>query len=240
MSQIEKYISKILNFLGLKTIHKNNDRYNQNYILDIFKLYGYHNSIEIHACVDNEFRPIPWYTYPSIEYLKQINFSDKRIFEFGSGNSSLFWAERAKEVISVENDKAWFDSIQNNNKNNLKTLLKTTEKEYYNCILQENGLFDVIIIDGRYRDNCAKNAVKKLTTDGLIILDNSDRVGEFKEYSSALEYLKEADLIQVDFLGFGPLNNYTWATSFFFQRSFNFNSIKVVQPSKSIGSISEI
>jgi hypothetical protein len=27
--------------------------------------------------------PVPWYTYPAIDYLRQLDFSDKTVFEYG-------------------------------------------------------------------------------------------------------------------------------------------------------------
>jgi hypothetical protein len=32
-------------------------------------------------------------------------------------------------------------------------------------------------------------------------------------------------MIQVDFFGFGPINDYTWTTSIFFSRDFDFKPI---------------
>ena len=39
-------------------------------------------SIDDKVCVDKDGNPIPWYTYPAIEYLSQFDYSDKKIFEF--------------------------------------------------------------------------------------------------------------------------------------------------------------
>ena len=59
-------------------------------------------SIDEKVCLDKNDNPIPWYTYPAIEYLSQFDYTDKQIFEFGCGFSSLFWAKRAEKVISIE------------------------------------------------------------------------------------------------------------------------------------------
>ena len=47
------------------------------------------NSIYTHLLVNENNEPIPWFTYPSIQYLDQLDLSEKTIFEWGSGNSSL-------------------------------------------------------------------------------------------------------------------------------------------------------
>jgi len=76
--------------------------------------FGQWQSIKKNISINKNNNPIPWYTYPAFEYLTQIDFSHKSVFEWGAGNSSLFWAQRAKEVISVESDKDWFNIINNN------------------------------------------------------------------------------------------------------------------------------
>ena len=74
-------------------------------------VFGQWRSIREKMPIDGQGKPIPWYTYPAIEYLKQLNLIDKNVFEWGSGNSSLFWAGRAKSVVSIESDKNWFNEV---------------------------------------------------------------------------------------------------------------------------------
>ena len=70
--------------------------------------FGIERSIDEKVCEDRDGNPIPWYTYPAIEYLAQFDYSDKKIFEYGCGNSSLFWAARAESVTSIEDNPEWF------------------------------------------------------------------------------------------------------------------------------------
>lgn len=58
-------------------------------------------------------KPIPWMTYPAIEFFRRSELFGKkpRVFEFGSGSSTLFWAERAAHVYSVEDDERFWNSI---------------------------------------------------------------------------------------------------------------------------------
>lgn len=189
------------------------------------------------TCVDLNGNPIPWYTYPAIEYIKQLDFSDKTIFEFGSGNSSLFWASICKNIISVDEDEKWYKSRLMLKKDNMDILYKT-EEDYFMSILSYEDKFDVIIVDGKDRDKCCESALKKIKSNGLIILDNTDWASSNNEISNAIKILKDANLIQVDFCGFGPINNYTWATSFFFTRDFDFKSKNhSLQPINIIGGI---
>src|SRR5437870_895308 len=70
--------------------------------------YGYLRSVAADTPLDADSEPRPWYTYPAIEYLKQIDFRRKAIFEYGCGHSTLFWATRAARVVSIEHNPAWY------------------------------------------------------------------------------------------------------------------------------------
>lgn len=50
---------------------------------------------------------LPWMTYDAIDFLKEITSVEKNVFEWGSGGSTIFFASRCKQVISVEHDKEW-------------------------------------------------------------------------------------------------------------------------------------
>ena len=95
----------------------------------------------------------------------------------------------------------------------------------------------MIIIDGKRRADCARVALDCLADDGMIILDDSDRINTSKEYIDAVNELKKGNLIQVDFYGFCPMNNYTKTTSLFLSRNFDFKSLYVVQPINGLGNL---
>jgi precorrin-6B methylase 2 len=193
--------------------------------------FGQFHSMRKNESIDKQGEPIPWYTYPSIEYIKQLDFSKKSVFEFGSGNSTRFWAKRCKDIVAVEDDQNWFEKIKKLLPSNANYLFCATEEEYSKSISTFEHDFDVIIIDGNYRYECAIEALKKLKEDGFIILDNSD----WKEKTS--ELLRNADLIEVDMAGFGPLNGYTWTTSFYFKRGVKLSPKEAQMPLHSIGSL---
>lgn len=54
-----------------------------------------------------------WITFAAIDYLNRIITPNSRIFEWGMGGSTAFFAKRAAEVVSVEHDSAWFQLVQN-------------------------------------------------------------------------------------------------------------------------------
>src|SRR5690554_1369486 len=55
---------------------------------------------------------LPWMTYDAIEFLDKICNSGIRVFEWGSGGSTLFFASRCKDVVSVEHDTFWIKSLR--------------------------------------------------------------------------------------------------------------------------------
>lgn len=49
----------------------------------------------------------PWYTYPAISFLKDILDSEHKVFEYGSGYSTLFFKNKVAELYTVEHDSEW-------------------------------------------------------------------------------------------------------------------------------------
>ncbi len=202
------------------------------------KEFAIDKTIDEKICVDKDGNPIPWYTYPAIEYLSQLDFSNKDIFEFGCGNSTMFWVKRANSVTSIEDNLNWFSKWQEEFKHDKLDIRWRDEGEgYFNAIFEDNKKYDVIVVDGKRRADCARCALKSLKDGGMIILDDSDRINTSKEYVDAVNELKKGDLIQIDFYGFCPMNNYTKTTSLFLSRSFNFKSLYTIQPINGLGNL---
>ncbi len=173
--------------------------------------YGQWRSIREGKAVDAFGQPVPWYTYPAIEYLRSFAFKECDVFEFGSGNSSLFWAHRSRSIISVEDNAEWFQFVNKRSESNQLVIHRSLEEDYVRCLSEQGKLFHIIVIDGKWRDRCVCEAVKYLEDGGMIVLDNSDRIVE-KESSN---FLREKGFLQIDFSGFGPINGYCWTTSIF-------------------------
>ena len=202
------------------------------------KDFAIERTIDEKVCEDRDGNPIPWYTYPAIEYLSQFDYHEKEVFEYGCGNSSLFWAERAKQVTSIEDNPQWFEKWKREFSHPHLDIRWRDEGEIYEkAIFEDHKKYDVIVVDGKRRAECAAAAVQSLAQGGMIILDDSDRINTSQEYVRAVDALHQADLIQVDFYGFCPMNNYTKATSLFLSRNFNFDSLYKVQPINGLGNL---
>ena len=195
--------------------------------------YGYLRSVAAEAPLDGQQAPLPWYTYPAVEYLKQIDFRGKAVFEYGCGHSTLFWAERAARVVSVEHNPSWYARMKPQLPPHCELRLETNPDAYADAIRASGTPFDVIVIDGlvtgRTRLKCARAAIPMLRPGGMIVLDNSDWLPE------SSRVLRESDLIEVDMTGFAPINDYTCTTSFYFDRSYRFTPLADRQPIAGVG-----
>jgi hypothetical protein len=222
---INKIIRRILPAPIFKSIN--------NYTI-LSKQFGQYDSMKKWSCIDANNQPIPWYTYPAIEYIKQLDFTDKNVFEFGSGNSTIFWANRCKSIIAVEDDRIWYEKIKLQLPPNVTYLFEGDQHNYINAIQSFQKSFDIIIVDGSHRHDCAIEAIKNLAPNGIVVLDNADW------HPKTATFLRENDLIEVDMTGFGPINDYTWTTSFFLRRSVQLKKAHNRQPMPGIGGIDQI
>lgn len=202
--------------------------------IDSFEFaHGHFRSFQEQLPVDMMGQPIPWYTYPAIEYLQQLDFSGFDAFEYGSGNSSLFWSKRCGTVTSVESDRNWYLKIKEKQYKNQQILFAQDKEDYVSQIF-DGRKYPLIIIDGIHRLFCSKAAVQCLAPGGLIILDNSDW------HPLTAEFLRNSGLIQIDFTGFGPINYYAWTTSIFLHRDFNLKAASGHQPQPGIASLIQV
>ncbi|MBE7175721.1 MAG: FkbM family methyltransferase [Mucilaginibacter polytrichastri] len=159
--------------------------------------------------------PIPWVTYSFIDFIRERIRKDHRIFEFGSGNSTLFYAKLAGKVVAVEHDRPWFDRINAGKAENAELLFVELEKDgaYCRTPLGREEKFDIIIVDGRDRVNCCIQAVNAISENGVIVLDDSER--DF--YRPAIDFLGEKGFRHLPFSGISPGLFYHKSTSIFYR-----------------------
>lgn len=145
---------------------------------------------------------IPWMNYPVVNLLKSRLKKDHLLFEYGSGYSTLFYAARVAHATSIEYDLEWFNHIQKQIPENVTLIYKDkdVDGDYCRSIGEQEPLFDVVIIDGRDRVNCLKQAIPKLSPGGVIIFDDSAR----DRYAQALEYAQSQGFRALDFEGLKP------------------------------------
>jgi len=142
----------------------------------------------------------PMYSVHGVEYLNSLDLTWARVFEFGSGGSTIWWSKRAKSVTSVETSFEWYTKLSKIIPENTQLHLKNNPA---NSIQEFEGQFDVIVIDGgfsRYQSAVSSLGIgfgnnSKLAKGGFIFLDDSTI------YHHTSKLLREHNLIQVDFHG---------------------------------------
>jgi hypothetical protein len=167
------------------------------------KRWGWFRSRREGESVDANGQAIPWYTYTFLDAFSDRIPSDIRVFEYGSGNSTNWWASRTKEVVAVEHHLGWYERVKGQMLPNVTLLHRELENGSYAKAIQEvKGQFDLVIVDGRNRVECAMSSLDRLSDRGVIIWDNSER----DRYALGIEELKSRGFRQLRFTGFIPID----------------------------------
>jgi hypothetical protein len=174
------------------------------------RTFGITNSISQNIPIDHLNNPTPWFTYSAIHFLNSMDLHKKRVFEYGSGFSTLYFRNRGADVTSVEDNHFWKDKIDGTSPGAAKTeILYKEGPDYVNAPLTFAHTFDLIVVDGSFREECVNVAIRALSNNGMIILDNSDG------YVNAAALLRKSGFLQIPFLGPGPMSAVLWETSLF-------------------------
>ena len=173
---------------------------------------GWVRSVGTGRPVDQSGNAIPWLTYPAIEFLQAIVKKDWRVFEWGAGNSTIWWSTHCASVTAIENNAAWVAELRPKLSPNARVLLHEDKDAYINAI-KEESVYDVIVVDGKHRNECAAVCAPHLADKGIIIYDNSDR----SEYDSSIGFLESIGFQRIDFWGLTPSYAYKNCTSIFFR-----------------------
>lgn len=125
---------------------------------------------------------MPWYTLPTLQWLKQQDTSKWIVFEYGAGYSTIWWRLNCQGVISIEHNPIWAkamnaESIQDpveyiNAIDFHTTPVGMLFNSNFQCEKSEYNLPDCIVIDGEHRKECLLVSVDKIPVGGYIIIDN--------------------------------------------------------------------
>lgn len=177
--------------------------------------WGWANSLGRPPTINHE--PVPWITYPAMVWLWGLLSGDERVLELGAGNSTLWFAARATQVISLEHSPDWYAHFAESLPPNVELLFVDGSstagyQEDLRLATKRFGPFDIILIDGGPdRVAATIESSSSLQDDGMIILDNSD----FSKYQPAVTFLNEVGFHRLDFFGPAPGSRYLLCTSVF-------------------------
>jgi hypothetical protein len=152
-----------------------------------------------------------------IDFLMSHIDSNTNVLEWGSGGSTIEIAKVCHSIHSIEHDFEWYEKVNfelrhfKNSRNNdiyFKVYYLSRDSEeapghdgtlenylyYVNYPVSIGQKFDVILIDGRARVECAKVAVKFLKPGGVIFIhDYAHPQPEYRryEYEVVEEFLEK-------------------------------------------------
>ena len=181
---------------------------------------GWTESANKRAPVDGHGEPIPWYTYGALVWLEHALSGGESVFEYGGGHSSLWYGKKTMRVVTVEHDREWAALIQDRSPSNVSLLYRFCDGSdvaapdgdaYVTAIDDFPEPWDVIAVDGMARNSCVSKAIERLAADGLVVLDNSDRLA----YRPAVKTLHQAGFTRLDFSGWAPGGTAMGCTSVF-------------------------
>lgn len=137
----------------------------------------------------------PWWTYTCAGIVDGWLTArpGARVFEWGSGASTVWLARRAAQVTAVEHDVDWAERVREMIPDNVtlrvvrpqapaepvitsgKPGFEGLDFSRYVAAIDDEARFDLIVIDGRAREACLGPALDHLADDGVIVFDNVDR-----------------------------------------------------------------
>lgn len=117
----------------------------------------------------------------------------------------------------MESDRKWFERIKDRMPRNVELLYVAEDSRETNVAEVERALhpqptasFDVIIIDGLYREEMIPVAIQYLSTEGAIVCDDSQGYSFYERF-------RGAGFWRVDFFGGQPCGVFAHATSIYFR-----------------------
>jgi hypothetical protein len=141
-------------------------------------------------------------------FLSNIKKTDK-VLEYGSGYSTKLISDLCEYVLSIEHQENWYNKLKQDLSNNAEIILKKPNtiyfegticgtyeqfKDYIEEPLNRNIIFDIVLIDGRARVECAKFIHNVCDENSIIFIhDYSSRSEDHHRYKEVLSYL---DLIE--------------------------------------------
>ena len=166
-----------------------------------------HSLTRVHDSLAIAELDVPWWTYRAIDVVDvwlAARPTPARVFEYGSGASTLWLARRSDEVHSVEHHAGFGRMMAERLADERNVHLEVVEpapspspvvasgKEdhagldfasYVDALDAVDGTFDLVVVDGRAREACLAKAVPRLRPGGIVVYDNSAR----RRYRAAIE-----------------------------------------------------
>ncbi len=128
---------------------------------------------------------IPWMSWKAIDFLRTSVKPGSRVFEWGGGGSTRFFADRGCEVTTVESSQRWKEEIEKAIPDGARVTIRHIPAEgggpaveQYIQSIHDGAPWDIVVVDGLEDENnsrvhCVREAVGQVVPGGLLILDDS-------------------------------------------------------------------
>ncbi|MBK7869105.1 MAG: FkbM family methyltransferase [Ignavibacteriales bacterium] len=185
--------------------------YHSGYLLETGWIRSYLNGFP----VDKAGNSLPWFTLSFISFLETRLDKSIKIFEYGAGNSTIYFSSRVNNLTSIESDSAWLKQLKTKLSQNciIESVSSTDPDAYSKRIFDFDQKFDVVIVDAIFRNESMINCIPALSERGVVILDDSER----EEYQSTINEMLKLGFKKIDFWGMAPGVTFNKCTSIFYK-----------------------
>lgn len=139
-------------------------------------------------------RELPWISYGALEVLDGYVRPHHDVFEFGGGGSTIYFARRARSVVTMENHPAWHERLRRElaerQLHNVRCELHPISGDAFEVFKNDSFFqpvrartWDVVLVDcycgysvgnfGQLRPYALELAMAQLNPGGLVVLDDS-------------------------------------------------------------------
>lgn len=144
---------------------------------------------------------LPWFSYGAIDFLDKNLRRDMHVFEFGSGGSTIFFAQRCASLRAVEEEAKWAARVRSraaerglhnieivNQPFDFSNPQNFAASDYLAQV--RSGRWDVIVVDGAdsdftIRPICFRAAESQVQPGGMIVVDDSWRYTQLRRANRA-------------------------------------------------------
>jgi len=150
-----------------------------------------------------------WMHQKEIDLVEKYLKPETIMLEWGSGGSTLQFSKLVKRYFSIENNRKWFDKVRLDINKNTELFYapEITKEEIlhstygnYKYYVDKGGYiakdynikFDVVLIDGRARVDCAKHIIPHLSADAIVFVHDFWKHTRAR-YQPILEYYNEVE-----------------------------------------------
>lgn len=149
-------------------------------------------------------RGLPWFSLSAIHFLDSFVSKSMNVFEYGSGGSTVYFANRAGSIVSTEDNKDWLERVQTELAASgiANVTLQYRSFDFHRAENFERSdylysipdrAFDIIIVDGTeesipVRPTCFHHAESRVAPGGIIVVDDSWRYPELRSLNHAKSF----------------------------------------------------